>query len=769
MSSNIDHESICNICNRSFNEPQCFPCRHIFCKTCIIQWFEKNNTLCPICRQSVSINDVTDVDPIVHKNIDDICNNINKEHFKVNTHNLLSNNKSSQNEQQDQLYQQSPTILAFEPLRSIFAEVFNKNQQLNEKTNQLEKEIHQEHDTYINDLQDINKHLNTFVDQYSNRLNKDQIQIDEIRTENQCLNKQVNEQIIKCNELQRDNRFLKEKIDQIEQQYQNHIKELESTNHHLDTCVTQLTNQLNSVMIQIKRIEDECQQQVKEVNQYDDRLIIYKIQNEQLKQQVDAQCIQYNELQNENRIFKEQIKKFEQQYQQDHQTHFEALNHKITQLNDQLNNYDIQIKGLEDENTQLKIQSQTQHEAYMKELKDTLYHQSEQLNNHEKQIQELQSKNQKLEVQIDEQMRQYIELSTDNRSLKEQVQQIEQQCQQTDQLQIKELENTNNRLDAFIEQFNDYLDHIQIQASKVNDENEQEYPSNITEINNTNDRYSSCFTQLSGQSTDDEPEVDDQSQKKARIPSDEHEDQPEMGIKYLTKRGKYVLDVNQYQNPKLEQKIQQQKSNSQVYLKGQKLIDQDMDMVIKEAIINKQCTWLYLSSNKITSVCVSILAEALNNNKTLERLYLSDNQVCDDGVSSLVKILSLNNNILKRLNLTKNGITERGAKYLAEMIKANNILTHLYLGENEINDHGVQILSDAIENYNTTIKYLDLSSNKLLTDESIDSLLQMIKNNTSLNKIQVYNCSLSGKGKQRLKTSEQSKENFKVCVNSFFD
>ena len=103
------------------------------------------------------------------------------------------------------------------------------------------------------------------------------------------------------------------------------------------------------------------------------------------------------------------------------------------------------------------------------------------------------------------------------------------------------------------------------------------------------------------------------------------------------------------------------------------------------------------------------------------------------------------------------------------MIKINKTLTHLYIGENNINDYGVQLLTDAIQNSNTSIKYLDLSSNKLLTDESIDSLIQMIKNNQSLNKLYLYNSNFSEEGKQMLKTLEQSKKNFKVCVNSFFN
>ena len=162
-----------------------------------------------------------------------------------------------------------------------------------------------------------------------------------------------------------------------------------------------------------------------------------------------------------------------------------------------------------------------------------------------------------------------------------------------------------------------------------------------------------------------------------------------------------------------------------------------MGVVVQEAIINKQCKYLHLSSNKITSVGALILADALNDNKTLEELVLDDNRVCDDGVYSLVKTLSIKNNILKKLSLGNNGITNEGAKQLAQMIKTNKILTCLKLYQNEITDGGIQILADAIEKHNTTIEVLDLFENKLLTDLSVDSLLQMIEHTQSLKELDV--------------------------------
>ena len=192
-----------------------------------------------------------------------------------------------------------------------------------------------------------------------------------------------------------------------------------------------------------------------------------------------------------------------------------------------------------------------------------------------------------------------------------------------------------------------------------------------------------------------------------------------------------------------------------------------MEFIAKEVIIKKQCKQLWLSSNKITSIGVSILAQALNNNKTLECLDLSNNQVSDDGIHSLVKELSMNNKTLMKIGLAKNGITDKGIEHLVEMIKTNKTLTQIDLCANEISDEGIQILSNAMKKYNSTIEVLWLISNKLLTDKSIASLVQMAVHSKSLKKIWVFKCNFSEKGKGKLKELEQLKRNLKVYVNNW--
>jgi len=207
-----------------------------------------------------------------------------------------------------------------------------------------------------------------------------------------------------------------------------------------------------------------------------------------------------------------------------------------------------------------------------------------------------------------------------------------------------------------------------------------------------------------------------------------------------------------------------------VNLSGQGLTDEDMKIVVKEIIIRKQCKQLLLGSNKITSVGLSILAEALNNNtNTLNYLDLSNNQMSDDGVYFLVKTLLINNNALKKLDLSKNEITDVGVKHLVDMIKTNKTLTQLDLCSNEISDEGIRLLTNAMEISNSTIEMLWLTSNKLLTDKSVDSIIQMVQHNRSLKRLWVFKCSLSETGKQKLKELEQVKSNFRVYVNNWKD
>jgi len=216
-----------------------------------------------------------------------------------------------------------------------------------------------------------------------------------------------------------------------------------------------------------------------------------------------------------------------------------------------------------------------------------------------------------------------------------------------------------------------------------------------------------------------------------------------------------------YSNLKLEEKIAVCEPFSEVNLLGQQLTDRDMETVIGQVIIKKQCTALWLEYNEITSQGTSLLAGALYNNTTLEKLSLHNNRVSDMGVHSLAQALSFDNSTLKELDLSWNGITDEGAQHLAEMLMTNKTLSRLNLSENQITDQGVQMLAIALAHHNTTLKRLDLETNKLMSDSCIDSLVEILEHNRSLVTLDVRYCNLS---EARLREVSKPKKGFDLLL-----
>ncbi|CAF1404591.1 unnamed protein product, partial [Didymodactylos carnosus] len=217
-----------------------------------------------------------------------------------------------------------------------------------------------------------------------------------------------------------------------------------------------------------------------------------------------------------------------------------------------------------------------------------------------------------------------------------------------------------------------------------------------------------------------------------------------------------------YQNPTLVERINKCHPFSKMDLSQQKLTDQDMEIIVQQAIIDKQCTHLDLCGNEITSQGASFIAEALYNNTTLKSLSLSGNHVSDVGLRYLTQPLSLNNSTLETLALGSNDITDEGAQHLAEMLKKNTTLTELMLGQDKIGDRGIQLLANALAHHNNSLQKLCLFLSELTSDSSVDSLVEMHKYNRSLQKLYVNDCNLSKRGNDRLEALKQSKIGFKL-------
>ncbi|CAF1024628.1 unnamed protein product [Adineta steineri] len=214
-----------------------------------------------------------------------------------------------------------------------------------------------------------------------------------------------------------------------------------------------------------------------------------------------------------------------------------------------------------------------------------------------------------------------------------------------------------------------------------------------------------------------------------------------------------------YQNAQLENIIAQSNIQSVIDLTGHQLIDDDIKIVVTQAIIKKKCTQLKLGQNRITSAGASYIADALRQNNTLEVLSLRNNNLDDIGVQYLTDMLKTNKS-LKKLDLSGNHITSTGAMHLANMLKENEILTHLSLSKTNIADKGIQSLANVIQDNNKTLQALSLSGNKLLTYLSINALSNMIRGNQSLTKLWIDDCELSKKNQVELRKAAKLKKIF---------
>ncbi len=214
----------------------------------------------------------------------------------------------------------------------------------------------------------------------------------------------------------------------------------------------------------------------------------------------------------------------------------------------------------------------------------------------------------------------------------------------------------------------------------------------------------------------------------------------------------------------LENLIDEYKLHEDIQLSERQLTDQDMNIVVDLAIIAKQCRALFLYSNNITCQGALILCDSLHGNTTLEELYIFDNHLSDIGVRYLVEPLKFTNSTLKYLHLANNSITDHGVEYLADMLQTNTTLTHLWLDNNEISNRGIQLLTNVLIRDNRSLSALYLRGNTLINDLCVSDLIDMFKNNNSLESISISNCDLSESGKMRLKRAISSQRGLKLNI-----
>jgi hypothetical protein len=218
-----------------------------------------------------------------------------------------------------------------------------------------------------------------------------------------------------------------------------------------------------------------------------------------------------------------------------------------------------------------------------------------------------------------------------------------------------------------------------------------------------------------------------------------------------------------YWNCNLANQIARLPTKVHVDLSHWHLIDQDIPLIIKEIIVDRQCAELWLYDNQLTSHGASLLALGLINNTTLKSIDLSFNQISDLGVWALTQMLLPSRySSITILYLTKNGITDQGAKYLADILTTNQTLAELWLSNNQISNYGVKSLAQAMATRNRTLKFLSLSMNPLITDQCIDVLMDMLAKTSTLKKLWMKDCNLNETAKSQLRTYAASRGRAKI-------
>jgi len=184
-------------------------------------------------------------------------------------------------------------------------------------------------------------------------------------------------------------------------------------------------------------------------------------------------------------------------------------------------------------------------------------------------------------------------------------------------------------------------------------------------------------------------------------------------------------------NVQLEERLAQDKEfdfTGVMNLSAMNLIDHDLPMVIDRAIKKrpKKCIGLILRENDLTGKGVKMLVDALLEVRTnLKYLSLSSNpRIGDAGIEHLIRLLKKNRSITL-LALPETGITDRGVRLLADLLCSVD-------GE-------------------SSLEKLYISFNKLITDESMKALIQILEENQTLKALSLNHCSLSDANRRLLK------------------
>ncbi|CAF1493107.1 unnamed protein product [Adineta ricciae] len=164
-----------------------------------------------------------------------------------------------------------------------------------------------------------------------------------------------------------------------------------------------------------------------------------------------------------------------------------------------------------------------------------------------------------------------------------------------------------------------------------------------------------------------------------------------------------------------------------------------------------------LNSLNITDDDVSyIVNKIIKKNKRCQSLSLTNNEITSNGIQILINSLVKNSKIT-HLNLSSNPLGDQAIEFINQLIASNRTLYHLSLADTNITDIGFRELIQALSSNSSSLRTLDLRSNKSITDASIPFLIQMVDRNQTLSACRLDNCQLTEQGLNQLKEEKSVK------------
>eukprot|EP00002_Diphylleia_rotans_P037753 TRINITY_DN8475_c0_g1_i1.p1 TRINITY_DN8475_c0_g1~~TRINITY_DN8475_c0_g1_i1.p1 ORF type:complete len:1578 (+),score=343.17 TRINITY_DN8475_c0_g1_i1:333-5066(+) len=145
---------------------------------------------------------------------------------------------------------------------------------------------------------------------------------------------------------------------------------------------------------------------------------------------------------------------------------------------------------------------------------------------------------------------------------------------------------------------------------------------------------------------------------------------------------------------------------------------------------NCALTRLDLSVNSISDKGAAALATLIESKSMkLAYLELESNMIGPEGATSLCDALSSSNSLIS-LQLRRNVLGDEGVRMIAHMLCQNDSIQELGLASNQITDEGMRLLALGVER-NSSLRLLDVASQAEVTEMGATFLVDAVKANPS--------------------------------------